>query len=58
MGKGAIGAAVLGVGIAAAVVGGFVCSERIPAGYVGVVYNMSGGIDGEVLTQEIGRAHV
>ena len=26
MGKGAIGAAVLGVGIAAAVVGGFVCS--------------------------------
>ena len=51
MGKGAIGAAVLGVGIAAAVVGGFVCSERIPAGYVGVVYNMSGGIDGEVLTQ-------
>ena len=51
MGKGAIGAAVLGVGIAAAVAGGFVCSERIPAGYVGVVYNMSGGIDGEVLTQ-------
>lgn len=51
MGKGAIGVAVLGVGIAAAVVGGFVCSERIPAGYVGVVYNMSGGIDGEVLTQ-------
>lgn len=51
MRKGAIGAAVLGVGIAAAVVGGFVCSERIPAGYVGVVYNMSGGIDGEVLTQ-------
>ena len=51
MGKGAIGAAVLGVGIAAAVVGGFVCSERIPAGYVGVVYNMSGGIAGEVLTQ-------
>ena len=51
MGKGAIGAAVLGVGIAAAVVGGLVCTERIPAGYVGVVYNMSGGIDGEVLTQ-------
>lgn len=51
MGKGAIGAVVLGVGIAAAVAGGFVCSERIPAGYVGVVYNMSGGIDGEVLTQ-------
>lgn len=28
-----------------------VCTERIPAGYVGVVYNMSGGVDGEVLTQ-------
>lgn len=27
------------------------CTERIPAGYVGVVYNMNGGVDGEVLTQ-------
>lgn len=51
MSKGAVGAAVLGVCIAAGVAGGFVCSKKIPAGYVGVVYNMSGGIDGEVLTQ-------
>lgn len=27
------------------------CLERIPTGYVGVVYNMNGGVDGEVLTQ-------
>lgn len=28
-----------------------VCTEKIPAGYVGVVYNVSGGIEDEVLTQ-------
>lgn len=28
-----------------------ICLEKIPAGYVGVVYNMNGGVDGEVLTQ-------
>lgn len=28
-----------------------ICLTRIPAGYVGVVYNMNGGVDGEVLTQ-------
>lgn len=27
------------------------CSERIPAGYVGVVYNLSGGIEDETLGQ-------
>ena len=27
------------------------CMEKVPAGYVGVVYNMNGGVDGEVLTQ-------
>ncbi len=27
------------------------CLERVPAGYVGVVYNMNGGVDGEVLSQ-------
>lgn len=27
------------------------CMVKIPTGYVGVVYNMSGGVDGEVLTQ-------
>lgn len=29
----------------------FICTTRIPAGYVGVVYNMNGGVDGEVLSQ-------
>ena len=28
-----------------------VCLEKVPAGYVGVVYNMNGGVDGEVLSQ-------
>lgn len=27
------------------------CMERVPTGYVGVVYNMNGGVDGEVLMQ-------
>lgn len=27
------------------------CVERVPTGHVGVVYNMNGGVDGEVLTQ-------
>jgi hypothetical protein len=29
----------------------FVCTVRIPAGYVGVVYNMNGGISDRTLTQ-------
>lgn len=28
-----------------------ICIEKIPAGYVGVVYNMDGGVDGEILDQ-------
>lgn len=40
-------AAILIVGLFCAVI----CLEKIPAGYVGVVYNMNGGVDGEVLTQ-------
>lgn len=50
--KGLIG----GVGLAVLIIGGlFVgisCIEKIPAGYVGVVYNsLNGGVDGEVITQ-------
>lgn len=51
MKKGLLGSIVLGVVILLSVVGIFSCTEKIPAGYVGVVYNMSGGVDGEVLTQ-------
>lgn len=49
--KGLIGAVIAAVVIIAAVIMGFMCTERVPAGYVGVVYNMNGGVDGEVLTQ-------
>lgn len=51
MRKGSIGAILL----AFLIFGGFflclACTEKIPTGYVGVVYNMSGGVDGEVLSQ-------
>ena len=51
MNKGTIGGIVVAIVIAAAVFIGFFCMEKVPAGYVGVVYSMNGGIDGEVLTQ-------
>ena len=51
MNKGYIGAIVLAVIIFGAIICGFACLERVPAGYVGVVYNMNGGVDGEILTQ-------
>jgi regulator of protease activity HflC (stomatin/prohibitin superfamily) len=51
MRKGAIGAVILAVLIIGGMILGLMCTERIPTGYVGVVYNMSGGVDGEVLTQ-------
>lgn len=51
MKTGEVGAVFLGVVMVVAIVLGFMCMERVPAGYVGVVYNMSGGVDGEVLTQ-------
>lgn len=48
---GVFGAVILAVIILGAIILGFACAERIPAGYVGVVYNMNGGVDGEVLSQ-------
>lgn len=51
MKTGKVGAVFLGFIMVVAIVLGFMCMERVPAGYVGVVYNMSGGVDGEVLTQ-------
>lgn len=51
MNKGYIGAIVLAVLIFGAMICGFMCLEKVPAGYVGVVYNMNGGVDGEILTQ-------
>lgn len=51
MRKGLIGGVITGIGIILAVICLIVCVERVPTGYVGVVYNMNGGVDGEVLSQ-------
>ena len=51
MKKGFIGALLLAVIIIGCIILVLACTERIPAGYVGVVYNMNGGVDGEILTQ-------
>ena len=48
---GKIGAIILGIVMVFCLIACIVCLEKIPAGYVGVVYNMNGGVDGEVLTQ-------
>lgn len=51
MSKGLVGAIVSGVVIAFAVVMGLLMMEKVPAGYVGIVYDMSGGVSDEILTQ-------
>lgn len=51
MRKGSIGAILLALLIFGGLFTCFLCTEKIPTGYVGVVYNMSGGVDGEVLSQ-------
>jgi regulator of protease activity HflC (stomatin/prohibitin superfamily) len=51
MKKGYIGAIILGVAILIGLIVGLSCLTKVDAGYVGVVYNMSGGVDGEILTQ-------
>lgn len=49
--KGFIGAVISGVAIVAVIICAIICLNKIPAGYVGVVYNMNGGVDGEILSQ-------
>lgn len=51
MRKGFIGGIVLAIIILGALILCSMCTERIPTGYVGVIYNMNGGVDGEVLSQ-------
>lgn len=51
MSKGLVGGIATGIIIVGIIVGGVICTKKVPAGYVGIVYNMNGGIDGEVLTQ-------
>lgn len=49
--KGKIGALILALVLIVGLISCVTCLEKIPAGYVGVVYNMNGGVDGEVLQQ-------
>jgi len=49
--KGALGAIILAVILIGGLFFTLWVTEKVPAGYVGVVYNMNGGVDGEILTQ-------
>lgn len=51
MSKGKIGGIVTGVVLVIALVVFFACMEKVPAGYVGIVYSMNGGVSDDVLTQ-------
>lgn len=49
--SGLIGGIALGVFLIFGLIAAVVCMEVIPAGYVGVVYSMNGGVQEELLTQ-------
>lgn len=49
--KGFIGGIILGIIIVCGVICGFLCAKKVPAGYVGIVYSMNGGISDDILTQ-------
>lgn len=49
--SGLVGGIVLGVILIFTLIAVVVCSKFIPAGYVGVVYSMNGGVQDELLTQ-------
>ena len=49
--KGFIGGIIVAVCLVLAFFMALICLEKIPTGYVGVVYNMNGGVNGEVLSQ-------
>lgn len=51
MSKGLIGAIISGGAVLFLVILGLLMMEKVPAGYVGIVYSMNGGISDEVLTQ-------
>lgn len=51
MSKSKLGSSVIGLILIGAVAGAIICTEKIPAGYVGVQYSMSGGVQDEILTQ-------
>ena len=49
--KGKIGAIALGVILLFCLVFGLACMKKVPAGYVGIIYSMNGGVSDDVLTQ-------
>lgn len=49
--KGMIGSVVLAILIVVGLIGTFMCTTRVPAGYVAVQYSMNGGVKDKVLTQ-------
>ena len=49
--KGKIGAIVLALLMVLGLAGVVSCLEKVPAGYIGVIYNMSGGVTGETKGQ-------
>ena len=51
MNKGAIGGTIVGLMLFFGLICTAMCIEKIPVGYEGVVYSMSGGVNGETLTQ-------
>lgn len=51
MSKGVIGSIATGFIILVLLITGLKCAEKVPAGYVGIVYSMNGGISDTVLTQ-------
>ena len=51
MSTGKLGGFIAGIIIIGLIIGGIICTERIPVGYEGVVYSMKGGVQKETLTQ-------
>lgn len=51
MNKGKIGSIFIAIVLIIGLVCAVFCMERIPTGYVGVVYSMNGGVQDEILTQ-------
>lgn len=46
-----LGGIIVAVILVLALILALICITKVPTGYVGVVYNMNGGVDGEVLSQ-------
>lgn len=51
MGKGLVGGILTAIVIIAVLIGVVFCINKVPAGYVGIVYNMNSGVVGETISQ-------